>query len=170
MIIQKIFIDMDGVLADFNRGLSELLNVTPMPQENQPMHWQEEMWSAISEYARFYRDLEPVSGAVEGFNQLFSRYGDRVEILTGVPKPNRNVPFATPDKIEWVKKYLSPKVKVNAVLRAEKLNFCHGKDFILIDDYKKNIAEWKETGGTAILFNNWQDTLTVIEELENQNV
>ncbi|WP_177528219.1 hypothetical protein [uncultured Treponema sp.] len=59
---------------------------------------------------------------------------------------------------------------MNAVLRAEKLNFCHGKDFILIDDYKKNIAEWKETGGTAILFNSWQDTLTVIEELENQNV
>ena len=87
MIIQKIFIDMDGVLADFNRGLSELLNVTPMPQENQPMHWQEEMWSAISEYARFYRDLEPVSGAVEGFNQLFSRYGDRVEILPVFQNP-----------------------------------------------------------------------------------
>ncbi len=165
MIIQKIFIDMDGVLADFNKGLIELLNIQPMPQENQPVEWQEKMWNKISKYSRFYLDLQPISGAVESFKNLYTIFGDKIEILTGIPKPTRNVPFASQDKTEWVKRYLSSDVKVNTVLRAEKLNFSKGREYILIDDYSKNIKECTNTGGTGILFDNWQNVMSEINSL-----
>lgn len=36
MIINKIYVDMDGVLADFDDGLRRLCGIEPMPQGNQP--------------------------------------------------------------------------------------------------------------------------------------
>ena len=42
-------------------------------------------------------------------------------------------------------------------LKDKKLNFCIGSNCILIDDYKKNIAEWTLKGGTGILFTSVED-------------
>ena len=153
--LKKIYIDMDGVLADFDDGVRELLGLEPEPQGKQTQSFQNKMWQKLSEYGHFYRDLKPEKGAVEGFQKLFAKYGDKVEILTGIPKPRRNVPSAGEDKKEWVKKYLSDDVKVNIVYREEKKNCCLGKEYLLIDDYKKNTDEWILHGGTAVLFDGW---------------
>ena len=92
---------------------------------------------------------------------LYKKYGDDCQILSAVPKPERNIPTAGDDKRRWVKRLLSPEVTVNIVLRKEKLDFCTGPDCILIDDYDKNIAEWTLKGGTGILF-------TSVESAEKQ--
>ena len=63
-------------------------------------------------------------------------------------------------KARWAHRLLSPDVKVNIVYREQKPEFCKGHQSILIDDYDKNIREWKEYGGTGILFLSANDTLT----------
>ena len=61
------------------------------------------------------------------------------------------------------------KIIVNKVLRAEKVNFCTGKDCILIDDYDRNIAEWEKNGGTGILFTTAEEVMEKIRKLAAEN-
>lgn len=47
---------------------------------------------------------------------------------------------------------MSDDIVVNLVRRANKKDFCKGEGYVLIDDYRKNIEEWEDVGGTGILF------------------
>lgn len=69
-----------------------------------------------------------------------SFFGDEnVEILTGVPKPNKNIAYASEDKKEWVNNNIYGDIVINTVLRADKVNFAKNKYCILIDDHPGNI-------------------------------
>ncbi len=152
MEIKKIYIDMDGVLVDFDRGVKELLGLDPQPQESSSDEYNKMLWEKARQYPNFYFKLKPVKDMVDMFNELVKTYGDKVEILTGIPRKERGIETASQDKIDWIHKYLSKDVKVNTVRRKEKKNFCLGSGYILIDDYTKNLNEWFEAGGTSILF------------------
>ena len=39
----------------------------------------------------------------------------------------------------------------------------------VLDDYKKNIKEWNENGGTGILFLSAENTLAEIQKLQNED-
>ena len=99
------------------------------------------------------------------FNAIYGKYKSRCEILTGVPKPERGIVTVGPDKTEWTRRELSSRVKVNIVLRKEKIRYCKGPESILIDDYEKNIREWQEAGGTAILHTSAENTMEQLKEL-----
>ena len=167
MNIKKIYFDMDGVLADFDRGIKELCNMKPLPQsEDQPVGYDDELWSRVRESGHFYDKLEMIPGAKELFDYVYSKNGDKCEILTGIPKPRRGITTAGDDKIKWVRRLLSENIKVNIVWREDKPNFCTGKDCILIDDYELNIREWENCGGTGLLFTDAFNVLKMIKELE----
>ena len=169
MEIKKIFFDMDGVLADFDRGVIELCGMQPTLQGDE---WRpgmdDPMWAKVRTIDHYYDKLEPLPGAVEMFKTIYEKYGDKCEILTGIPKPKRGVLTAGEDKIKWVRRLLSQDIVVNIVYREEKPNYCTGKDWILIDDLKKNIEEWENNGGTGIRFISAEETLKALKELENR--
>ena len=167
MEAEKIYFDMDGVLADFERGVRELCGITPPSQNDKDQRpgADDEMWAAIKECVHFYDLLELMPGAKAMFDAVYSKYGDKCEILTGIPKPRRGIVNATPDKKLWVKRLLSGDIVVNIVFREEKPKFCTGKNCILIDDMEKNIKEWNGMGGTGILNVNAEDTMNRLKEL-----
>ena len=66
-----------------------------------------------------------------------------------------------------MRRYFGPQIKVNIVYRQEKKNYCHGKDYILIDDFQENIDDWISYGGTGILF---KDAESAIEEMKKQGI
>ena len=37
--------------------------------------------------------------------------------------------------------------------------FCKGNEYILIDDFEKNVQEWQNNGGVGIVFTNPDDVL-----------
>ena len=158
---------MDGVLADFERGVRELAGQRSVSQDIMSSDEEDLMWKGIAECGRFYYRLKPVNGSVELFRSLHDKYGDRCEILTGIPKPKRHVPSAGEDKTAWVREYLGEDVKVNICFREDKWKYCLGRGCILIDDYGKNIEEWRAQGGTGILFVSAGKTAEMIRELEN---
>jgi|GEM_PF-460159 len=162
--IKKIYFDMDGVLADFNKGLIELCNITPVDQSQATPDDDNATFNAIRHADHFYRKLDMVEGAKDLFDTLYEKFGDKCEILTGVPNPKRNIPEASEDKRAWAKEKLSDKVVVHTVRRAQKKHYCKGPEYILIDDYQKNIDEWKKNGGTGILFRNVGQVLEEIED------
>ena len=166
MTVGKIYFDMDSVLADFNRGVRELCGMEPQdPSGEMNAELDDEMWRRIKKAGHFYDRLELMPGAKEMFDRLWEKYGDKCEILTGVPKPKRGIPEAGDDKTAWVRRLLSKDIKVNIVLRAEKIEKCTGPEAILIDDLEKTIREWRELGGTGILHVDAETTLAELEKL-----
>ena len=166
MKVGKIYFDMDGVLADFNRGVRELCGMEPEDPNRDPDPLLDGlMWVKIKEAGHFYDKLELMPGAKEMFDRLWEKHGEKCEILTAVPKPKRGIPEAGDDKIAWVRRLLSKEIKVNIVVREEKLKKCTGPEAILIDDLEKTILEWREKGGTGIVHRSAEETLAELEKL-----
>lgn len=157
---------MDGVLADFERGVREICKMDPPSQndKNRDPALDDEMWKRIKEVDHFYDILEPMTGAKELFDAVFNRYGEKCEILTGIPKPKRGIVDAAEDKKKWTHRLFSKDIKVNIVFREEKPQYCNGEGCILIDDMKKNIKEWKAMGGTGIVNESAEKTMRTLKE------
>ena len=64
------------------------------------------MWDAIRKIDHFYDKLELMPGAKEMFGRIWDRYGERCEILTGIPKPERGILTAGEDKIRWMRRMI----------------------------------------------------------------
>ncbi len=170
MTIKKIYIDMDGVLADFDRGIREFCGMKATPNDEPDPEKDKLMWAKASKIPHFYDRLQMMSGAKEMFDRIYERYGSRCEILTGIPKPHRGMIGSGEDKTSWVRRLLSRDIVVNIVYKEQKPEFCTGKDCILIDDLQKNIDGWEENGGTGILFVSAEDALKKLEMLERQDL
>jgi len=163
--VKKLYLDMDGVLADFDRGVVEILGLEAHDQGKATPEENRIMYETMRNADHFYGRLELMPGAEKLFNCMRERFGDRCEILSGIPKPHRGILTAGEDKVEWMRRLLSKDIVMNIVYRAEKIKYCTGKDCILIDDYAKNIAEWEQAGGTGILYRNADDVLKTLDEM-----
>lgn len=145
-----IYFDMDGVLADFRAGI-EKLGIPYVPAETTDKAADDAMWDAVRATPHFYAGLAEISSGVALFKSLRAA-GLDPEILTAVPKPIHNIQHAASDKVAWNEEHLGPDTRTHICLRAEKINMCGGPDDILIDDQERNIREWREAGGTGVLF------------------
>ena len=162
----KIYFDMDGVLADFNRGVEEMCGMETPPQgEGWATGCDGLMWKRIRMQDHFYDRLELMPGAMEMFGLIYSRYGDRCEILSAIPRPEKGILTAREDKIRWMHRLFPEQVVVNIVLRKEKPLFCKGRGYILIDDFSENVKAWETIGGTGIFHKSPETTISKLREI-----
>ncbi len=165
MDIEKIYIDMDGVLADFDGGIRNLCHREPVDQMTATSEENMKLWDAVRKVDHFYDKLEIMPGSDVMLRTLFAKYKDRCEILTGIPKPDKRIEHAGEDKQNWMARYFGSDIKVNIVLRSQKKERCKGIGCVLIDDYQKNIDQWVQHGGTGILFTDVESTMKELERL-----
>ena len=64
MRIKKIYFDMDGVLADFERGVKEMCGMEVPPQDPKYDSENDMMWERIRQVEHFYDRLKPMPGAL----------------------------------------------------------------------------------------------------------
>ena len=146
--MRRIYLDLDGVMADFDGYFLEQFGVASNTLDDPTL------WKWINGHGNFFSNLPVCEGAVEFYNSL----GDlNVTILTACPKTNYTV--AAVQKRDWVYRHLSPNVTVIPMLGGKnKCLFMHSPGDILIDDFEKNCIAWREHGGIAIQHKNFVDT------------
>ena len=157
MNIEKIYFDLDGVLADFDSAVKHL-GATQYPIGD-------EIWEKLKNEKNFFQKINVMENAHLLFDIVYSKYKNKVEILTGIPQPKREMFSAADDKRQWVYDNFTKNIVVNTVYRAEKKNFCLGKEYVLIDDMKRTIKEWNKKGGVGILHISVENTIKQMKEL-----
>lgn len=165
--MKKVYVDLDGVLADFDHGIYNLMGKYPLENNNSPSDLiaDAEMWKAIIDVGNFYADLRVCDDAMKLWDYITSKYD--TEILTAVPS-RFSIPRAEEQKREWVAKHLGSDVKMNiGPYSKDKKNFAK-PGYLLIDDRADNIDGWIKNGGTGILhiYNDIDTTLEKLRSIE----
>lgn len=156
-----LYLDMDGVVADFDEYAARTLGVPPSSGI-----YPNETWYQLASNARLYRDLIKTPYAdqlVDECQDLASTKGYDLKFLTAVPKGN-DVPWAFYDKVMWAQLYFPTIPVFFGPFSKDKHVHCRSDD-ILIDDRASNIEEWRAAGGIAIHHTNIDATLYELSRL-----
>ena len=152
--LYTIYLDIDGVIADFDKRFTELAGMGP--REYESSFGREKFWDFIDNKigVKFWTGIEwmPEGKKLYDFVKQFDH-----KLLSA---PSRN-DASKIGKRMWVKKN-TPGTQLILAAAVNKQNYAD-KSNILIDDREKNIQQWKDAGGIGILF---KSTDQVIDELK----
>jgi 5'(3')-deoxyribonucleotidase len=151
----NIYLDLDGVMVDFERHYLDLFgHAHDSVSDNL-------MWDHIKSDDGFFRNSPPMAGAISFFGYLIEEYKN-VTILTACPKSDYS--RSAKHKREWVREHLSIYVPVIPMLHGvNKCLFMHQPGDVLIDDFEKNIKPWNSIGGYGILHKSIINTKQVLD-------
>jgi 5'(3')-deoxyribonucleotidase len=136
---KQIYLDCDGVLADFDRGAQEVLGLPPRSFEKR--HGLAQFWKRLARAPEFFANLKPLPDAYELYEAVKAKHPI---ILTGLP----HGAWAEPQKRKWAHRYF-PGVSVITTAAALKREHCHPGD-VLVDDRDKHRHLWEAAGGVFI--------------------
>ncbi|MFC3070865.1 5' nucleotidase, NT5C type [Phenylobacterium soli] len=148
---RQIFLDCDGVLADFDKGAEAILGLPPAQFEKR--YGSGEFWKRLARTADFFGSLPLMPDAMELYEAV--RHRNPV-ILTGMPRGN----WAEPQKRRWAARHF-PDVPVITTMAALKHEHRHPGD-VLVDDRDKHRHLWENEGG---IFIHHKDAKRSIEQL-----
>lgn len=132
--MKKIFIDMDGTIAEW---LTE---------------------SSFEEVASagYFRSLPPMESMLLSVRNLIDRYANMADfyILSSVLRDNHSVQ----EKIDWLERHLNRKINYifvpygdsKAVTVEKATGQKISRDYVLIDDFSNNLHDWENLGGTGL--------------------
>lgn len=148
---RQIFLDCDGVLADFDKGAEAILGAPPHVFEKR--NGAREFWRRLAQAPGFFENLPPMPDAQALYEAV--KHRDPV-ILTGMPRGN----WAEPQKRRWAERHF-PGVPVITTMAALKHEHTHPGD-VLVDDRDKYRHLWEREGG---VFVHHKDAASSIAEL-----
>ena len=170
--IKKIYINFEGVLADFEGRVKELWGIES-PDEDCSIDECYRFWERIRNEKHFYESLNSLPGSLEMVKSLYETYGNICEIVSEmhyIVGMNPIKSFCVEDedvcaaKTKWVQKFLAMDIKSEWWF-AGAVN-CKNAGYILIDCRDEKIKEWQMQGGTGILYSNPQEILRKLRNIE----
>lgn len=144
----KLFVDMDGVLVDFDKGYEQLtgVDISKMSFQTGP-----KFWNPIDKAGSdFWANLE----WMEDGKKLWKFISPYKPTILSAPSKKQSSKIG---KTKWVDRELK-NVSLLLVPAHAKKNFS-GPNNILIDDRGINCDQWIESGGIAIYHSNADDTI-----------
>ena len=159
----KIFVDMDGVVADFDKRFTDLSGMSPSDFESK--HGKTAFWDFIDVEHKlaFWIGIPPMPDA-QTLIDFVSKYD--YEMLTAPSIKKESLMGKGLWMKNWTKRGLFPsKPKVNYKPAKNKHQFA-APNHILIDDKPSTIDSWKAAGGVGILHTSAGNTIKQLKKLE----
>ena len=140
--LPSIYCDMDQVLCAFMKAADSAVGGSFVQADKT------DRWNKINQVKGFWENLEWMPGAKALYKKIM-KYD--AHILSAYSTKDAN---SRKGKMKWLKDKarLTQKSRIHLVLREQKQKFAmtNGKPNLLIDDYIKNVNEWKSVGGIGI--------------------
>jgi nicotinamide mononucleotide adenylyltransferase/PAS domain-containing protein len=160
----KIYVDMDGVIADFDLRFKQVTGLTP--DEFESKHGLEKFWEVIDidNKVKFWVGIPLMNGAKDLIDYV-KNYD--YELLTA---PSRQKSSMLGKRL-WVKKHVgslfpsTPKINFRQAENKPKIKKELTNQDILIDDKKSTIDSWNSKGGTGILYVSSNQTIEQLKKL-----
>ncbi len=151
----RLFLDCDGVLADFEGYATELLGMPP--REFEARHGLRSFWQRIARDEDFFFKLPLLPDARLLWDSVAHL---RPVILTGLPQGN----WAAPQKMRWAARHFPDARMITTAARAKRDHMEQPGD-ILVDDLLKYRLLWEEAGGVFVHHRSARETLDQLEVL-----
>ncbi len=155
----QIFLDNDGVMADFDKTAEKILGMNT--REYEKKFGAAKFWSELYNYPDFFLNMEVMEGAhrlVEACRDL----GQEPIILTGLPSKGEGE-WAKKQKLQWRDNNF-PDLKMITCLSRNK--YKHGKPGdIIVDDWPKWRHLWENMGGIWIAHNSIDESIQELYKL-----
>ncbi len=151
-----LFLDLDGVLVDFEKGVESLFgkSIDAIPPK--------QMWPRLARTADFYNTLDWMPDGRELWE--YCRPFHPI-ILTGLPMGK----WAEPQKREWCKRELGEDIEVITGLSRHKPSLAiersTGQTAVLVDDREKIRLPFEVAGGIFIHHRNTLSTIRTLREM-----
>ena len=143
-----LFLDCDGVLADFDAGARKVLGTDVRTFEAR--HGTREFWRRLTKARDFYATLPEMADARDLFDAVQHL---TPTILTGLPIGN----WAAPQKVRWAAEHF-PGVPIITCMARDKHHHMSPGD-VLVDDRAKHRSAWENAGGVFVLHTSARESL-----------
>jgi 5'(3')-deoxyribonucleotidase len=150
----RLFLDADGVLADFDKGARRILGMKP--KEFIAKHGREMFWKRLANAPNFYGALLEMPDARRLFDAVKHL---KPTILTGLPIGS----WAAPQKVEWAARHF-PGVPIITCMARDKHKHMKRGD-VLVDDREKHRAAYEEAGVVFVHHKNAADSLRQLAKI-----
>lgn len=144
----RLFLDADGVLADFDLGVRKLLGMRPKAFIHE--RGRGTFWKELARAPNFYGSLHEMPDARILFDAVKHL---KPTILTGLPVGN----WAAPQKVEWAAEHF-PGVPIITCMARDKHKHMHPGD-VLVDDREKHRAAYEAAGVVFVHHKSAEDSL-----------
>lgn len=144
----QLFLDCDGVLADFDAGAAALLGMTP--REYELRHGRGAFWKRLASAPDFYGTLPEMPDARILFDAVKHL---RPTILTGLPLGK----WAAPQKVKWAAEHF-PGVPLITCMARDKHKHMKPGD-VLVDDRENHRAAYEAEGVVFVRHRSAEDSL-----------
>ena len=155
--ITKIYLDMDGVIADFDKRYKELYKIAPKDADTYKT-FDKFFTTFIAD--RQFATLDLMPDAVPLLNYL-SKLNIPTEILSSTSSEKRDADIRA-QKLMWLQTH-NIGFKVNLVPGKRLKKDFSNANSILIDDTPVNIDQWRREGGVGILHTDTMTTLGILK-------
>ena len=150
----RLFLDADGVLADFDRGARELLGMSPKAYIAK--HGRGAFWKRLARAKNFYGSLPQMPDAPLLFEAVKHL---KPTILTGLPLGT----WAAPQKERWAAEHF-PGVPIITCMARDKHKHMQPGD-VLVDDREKHRPAYEEAGVVFVHHKNAEDSLRQLAKI-----
>ena len=163
--MSKIYLDMDGVVADFRSYAVGKIGTQPAVGDLYP----DQDWRRLRDNPHLFLELPLMARATELVN-IARRYRDQLGwellFLTAIPH-NNDLPWAFHDKIEWARLHFTDIAVHFGPYSSDKHLHCSAGD-ILVDDRLSNCQEWEQAEGLAFKVGRTLDSVIAALKLDLQ--
>jgi hypothetical protein len=152
----KLFLDCDGVLADFDAAFIAATGMHPRAYED--ANGTKAFWKVISSADNFFGNL-PLMDEAHRLYEAVKHHNPT--ILTGVPHGD----WSQAQKLGWRDKYFPGVPMITCRSKDKYLHMEPDALNIIVDDWNKHKHVWEQNNGIFILHTSVDDSIAQLQKL-----